>query len=126
LEFIKKLDFFIILSFTLLFLYDYFPNIPLAGVIPENILIALIFGLYLFSLFFKRYRDTDNIKILKWQIYSTLYILFLMGLFTVLGGKSASGISFDNGFLWVFLIISIFDMKSQWKKVKLSKLPAIT
>ncbi|MDQ0271740.1 hypothetical protein J2S17_003628 [Cytobacillus purgationiresistens] len=112
------MDFIVILAFTLLFLYDYFPNTLLANSIPKGVLVALILGLFLFSLLFKKYRDTNNKEILKWEILSTIYILFLMGLFTILGGQSSSGISFDNGFLWIVLMISLFEIFSQWKKVK--------
>lgn len=88
----------VILAFTLLFLYDYFPNIPLAKSIPKGVLIALILGLFFFSLIFKKYRDANNKEILRWQIFSTIYILFLIGVFTFLGGQSSSGIAFDNVF----------------------------
>ncbi len=106
------------MAFTLLFVSDYFPNVPLADSIPKGVLIALVLGLFLFSLMFKKYRDTNNKEILKWQIFLTIYILFLMGLFTILGEQSSSGIAFDNGFLWLVLLISLFEMHSQWKKVK--------
>jgi hypothetical protein len=120
-KFLKPLHIIIILAFTLLFAYDYFPIFPVAYTAPKSILIALIFGLYLFSFLFKRYRNTNNKEILKWQIFSTVYILFLIGLFTIMGGKSTSGISFNNGFLWIVFCISLFDMYSQWKKVKQSE-----
>ncbi len=106
---------------TLFILYDYFPNIPLADVFPARILIVLIVGLFLFSLVFKKHSDKENKQILAWQIFSTVYLLILLGLLTLLGGKSTTGISFDNGFLWIILLISIFQIKSQWKKVKLSE-----
>lgn len=111
----------IVLFMTLLILHDYFPNNPLADVFPANVLIVLIVGLYLFSLAFKKHSDKENKKILAWQIFSTVYFLILLVLFTLLGGKSTTGISFDNGFLWIVLLISIFEIKSQWKKVKLSE-----
>ncbi|MCJ0930511.1 hypothetical protein MST22_05025 [Virgibacillus halodenitrificans] len=44
-----------------------------------------------------------------------------MSLFTILGGKSATGISFSNGFFWIVLLISLFEMLTQWKKVKKSQ-----
>jgi len=59
--------------------------------------------------------------VLKWQIVSTVYILFLMVLLTALGGKSVSGISFDNGFLWIVFLFSLFEMYFKWKKIKRSK-----
>lgn len=120
-RFLKIFEIIIILSFTLLFVYDYFPNIPLADAIPKSILIALIVGLYLFSLLFKKYRVKNNKEILKWKIFSTAYILFIMAFFTVLGGRSSTGMSLDNVFLWIVFLISVFEMSSQWKKVKQSE-----
>lgn len=106
------------MAITLLFVYDYFPNNPLPDALPKGVLIALILGLFLLSLIFKKYRNTNNQEILKWQIFMTLYILFLMGVLTILGGQSSSGIAFDNGFLWVALFIALIEIYSQWKKVK--------
>lgn len=120
-RFLKIFEVIIILSFTLLFVYDYFPNIPLADAILKSILIALIVGLYLFSLLFKKYRVKNNKEILKWKIFSTAYILFIMAFFTVLGGRSSTGMSLDNVFLWIVFLISVFEMSSQWKKVKQSE-----
>lgn len=118
---VKPLDLLIVIAITILFVYDYFPNIPLAEKIPKGLLIALIVGLFFFSLMFKKYRNTNNNEILKWQFFSTIYILFLMGILTISGGRSSSGISFDNGFLWIVLLISLFEMCSQWKKTKTSE-----
>ncbi|WP_456279186.1 hypothetical protein [Bacillus sp. AK128] len=120
-KFLGPLEFIYILAFTILFAYNYFPNIPLANHIPNGLLISLILGLFLFSLIFKKYRETNNKEILKWQVFMTIYIFFLMGLFTILGGQSSSGLSFDNGFLWIVFLFSLFEMYSQWKKVKMSE-----
>jgi len=119
----KPLDVIFILALTFLLVYDYFPNISPAGALPKVVsiaLMALILGIFLFSLMFKKFRDNDtnNKEILKGQIFLTIYFLFLIGVFTIFGGRSSSGIAFDNIFLWIFLLISFFDMYSQWKKVK--------
>ncbi|MGE7690131.1 hypothetical protein ACQKMI_13120 [Lysinibacillus sp. NPDC097214] len=117
-NFIKPVDFIFILAFTLLFVLDYFPNIPLADSIPKGVLIALILGLFIFSLIFKKDRDINNKEILQWQIFLTIYILLIMGILTILGGQSSSGIAFDNGVFWIVLLISLFDIYSQYKKFK--------
>ena len=67
---------------------------------------------------FKRNKSVYEKAVLKWQVFIVSYILFLMGLFTVLGGESTSGISFSNGAFWIVLLLSIFEIFSQWKKVK--------
>ena len=116
-KFLKPLDFISLFIFTLLFIYDFFPNIPLADAIPKGVLITGILGLLLFSFLFKKYKEPDHKEILKWQVFMTIYILSLMGILTLLGGRSSSGIAFDCGFLWVVLFIALFEMYGQWKKV---------
>ena len=113
-----SVGFIFILALTLLFVYDYFSDIFLAGLIPKGVLIAIMIGLILFSMVFKKYRKTSNEVNLRWGVISTLYILLLMGILTILGGSSSVGISFENPFLWVVLMISIFDTFRDWKKVK--------
>ncbi|WP_246569947.1 hypothetical protein [Lentibacillus saliphilus] len=117
-KFLNTVDFIYIFAFTLLLVYDYFPFIPLADAIPKGVLIALILGLIVFSLIFKKYRGTDKKELLKWHVFWMIYILFLMGLLTLLGGTSSAGIAFNNGIVWFALLISMFEMYSQWKKVK--------
>jgi hypothetical protein len=117
-NFLKPIDIGFILGFTLLFLYDFFPNIPFADALTDDYLIALIVGLFLFSLFFKRNRVTHFKEKLQWQLFSTAYIVFIIALFTILGGKSSIGVSFDNGVLWGVLLFSFFDMFFQWMKYK--------
>ncbi|MBU9724222.1 hypothetical protein KS407_22625 [Bacillus alkalicola] len=109
------------MAFTLLFIYDYFPNVPLTGTVSNRVLIILIIGVFLLSLMFKKFNKTNNKEILAWQIIMTLYIIFLMGLFTILGGQSSAGIAFNNAFFLGVLLLSLFDMYSLWKKVKMSE-----
>lgn len=117
----KYITILIVFCFTVLFAYDYFPSINQVIEVPKAVFIFLILGLILISILFKGSRNVDKEAVLKWQVFITSYILFLMGLFTVLGGESNSGISFSNGVFWVVLLISIFEIFSQWKKVKDTK-----
>jgi hypothetical protein len=117
-KFLKPLEISIILVFTVLLVYDYFPNTPLGDTIPKGLFTGLILGLFLYSLLFKKHEDANDKEILNWQIFLTAYILFLIGLFTMLGGQSSSGISFTNISLWIVLLISIVEIISQSKKVK--------
>ncbi|WP_226669601.1 hypothetical protein [Metabacillus litoralis] len=118
---LKTMDIVILFAITLLFIYDYFPNNAWTNLIPKIVVIVLIIGLFLFSLLFKRYRNVESKEILQWQIISTAYFVFIIGLFTALGGKSSSGVSLNNGFLWIALFISVVEMTFQWKKIKQSK-----
>lgn len=120
----KYITVLVVFCFTLLFAYDYFPSISQIVEVPKSVFIFLLIGLVLVSLFLNRGRNVDNKDTLKCQIFITGYIFFLMGLFTILGGESATGISFSNGFFWLVLVISLFEMLSQWKKVKNSQPPS--
>lgn len=105
---------------TILFVYDYFPNATLENIIPKNVLILLIVVLVLFSLLFKRYKNSNNIEIFKWQLFTTVYILLLIVFLTILGGQSTCGISFENIFFWIVLFLSCLEMFIQFKKAKQS------
>lgn len=108
----------VVFCFTVLFAYDYVPSISQIVEVPKSVFIYLLIGLVLVSIFFNRGRNVDNKDSLKWHIFIIGYIFFLMGLFTIFGGDSAAGISFGNGFFWIVLLISLFEMLSEWKKVK--------
>lgn len=114
----KSLDRIILLIFTLLLVYDYFPNIFFVNILPKSILIIFILGICLFSLLFKKHHTMSNKPILKWQILLTIYPLFLIGLLTLLGGKSSVGLSFHSIGLWIAFLLSVLEMLRQWKKIK--------
>ena len=89
--------------------------------VPKLVIIFLLIGLLLVGMLFEWKIRVDDKDALKWQVFITTYILFLMGLFTVLGGKSTVGMSFNNGFFWLVLLISLLKIISQWKKVMILK-----
>lgn len=117
----KYIAILIIFCFTILFIYDYFPNISLLVEVPKSVFCFLVIGLYIVSLLFNRKRSVDSKNVFKWQAFTIVYILFLMGLFTILGGESATGISFSNGYFWIVLLIALIEIFFQWKKVKSSQ-----
>jgi L-asparagine transporter-like permease len=104
--------------FTALFAYDYFPNISQVARVPKSVFIFLVIGLFILSMLFNRKRSVESKEVLKWKVLTTAYILLLMGVFTILGGESSTGISFSNGVFWIVLLISLFEIISHWKKVK--------
>lgn len=110
-----------VLCLTILIAYDYFPNVLQIVKVPKLVIIFLLIGLLLVSMLFERKISVDDKDAIKWQVFITTYILFLMGLFTVLGGESAIGMSFTNGFFWLVLLISLIKILTHWKKVKVSK-----
>ncbi|WP_066193485.1 MULTISPECIES: hypothetical protein [Gracilibacillus] len=99
---------------TLLLVYDYFPIQQL--VVSKTTVSMLLLVCILISLFFQRYTKNDRQDGLKWQAFITIYILCLIGIFSLLGGESSVGISFHNGFFWIVLLISLAEMFFQWKK----------
>lgn len=106
---------FFLVCITILLIFDYFPEIPLINIIPLYAIKWIILTLFLITILIS-HRNKENT--LKWQIFIVSFILVLMGLLTVIGGNSASGISFGNKYLWVVLFITILDMLSQFKKYK--------
>lgn len=117
----KGIDIIFLIFLTNLFVYDYFPNTTFENIIPKNFLILLIVVLVLFSLRFKGYKNSNNLEIFKWQLFTTVYILFLIVLLTILGGQSTCGISFENVYFWIVLFISCLEMFFKFKKAKQSK-----
>lgn len=103
---------------TLFIVYDYFPDLPLAYAIPSGVLLWLFVGLFFVSFFF---RELNHKVSLKWQVLSLTYFVSLLAWLMILGGQSTAGISFNNVFLWIFLLMSCFDIYSQWKKLKQQK-----
>lgn len=110
----------ILICFTLLLAYDYFPTLSQMVPVPKILLIFLIPGLFLISRILNRKNSVDIKTALKEQVLFTFYVLFLIGLFTILGGESSVGISFSNGIFWLVLFISLIEMFMEWKKVNRS------
>lgn len=65
--------------------------------------------------------EKNGMNTIKWKIIFTVYILFLLATLSLLGGQSTSGVSLDNGVFWIVLLISIYQIYSQWKDVKKSE-----
>lgn len=117
----RYLNGFCIFCLTILIAYDYYPNVSDIVKVTESSIVFLLIGLLLVSILFERKISIDGKVVLKREVFITTYILFLMGLFTVLGGKSAVGMSFTNGIFWIVLLIALLKIITQWKKVKVSK-----
>lgn len=118
---IRYLNGLFVFCLTIIIAYDYFPNVSQIVEVPKLVIIFLLIGLLLVGMLFEWKIRVDDKDALKWQVFITTYILFLMGLFTVLGGKSTVGMSFNNGFFWLVLLISLLKIISQWKKVMVLK-----
>ena len=120
----KKTNVFIIvlllLSMTTLLAYDFFPDLIEFIYLPKSILVGLLIIIVVFSIFSNRFQKDNSRIILLWQMVSMLYLLSLVVVFTVLGGISQVGISLNNPVLWIVIVISIYEIYEQNKKVKAS------
>lgn len=61
---VKYFDIIALIFISLLLIFDYFPNLPLAHVFPKGVLILLIV-LFIFSILFKRYISHSSLEIFK-------------------------------------------------------------
>ena len=117
-KFFKSIDSILLITITLLFIYDYFPNAPFADAIPKSVLLILILAELIVRFVFKKKDETDQKTQMAWQVIFTLYIIALMAVFPLLGGKSTTGLSFDNEIILIVILISLFDIYSKWKKAQ--------
>lgn len=107
-----------LLSITTLLAYDFFPNLIQIIYLPKSILVALLIISVIISIFSNRFQKDNSRIILIWQMVSMLYLLSLIVVFTVLGGVSQVGISLNSPILWIVIVISIYEIYAQNKKVK--------
>lgn len=120
----KKVNVFIIvlmlLSMTCLLAYDFFPDLIDFIYLPRALVVAVLIIIVIFSILSNRFQKGNSRLILLWQLVSMLYMFLLVVAFTVLGGISQVGISLNNPVLWVVVLISIYEIYEQSKKVKVS------
>ncbi|MGG0668804.1 hypothetical protein ABE073_09750 [Lederbergia citrisecunda] len=107
-----------LLLFVISFLLykDFFPE-------GESTGLGMVFIIY-FTYCLSHYKLDKSIKLSKEEKYVisqgllTAYLVLLIAVFTLLKGKSSVGISFDNIFFWLVLMISIIELIARWRKVK--------
>ena len=70
--------------------------------------------------FFSRITQKDNSPEtdFRWQIGMSLYVLLLIIVFTLFGGRSQVGLSLSNPIVWILFVISMIDSMKSYKKVK--------
>jgi hypothetical protein len=102
---------------TLLLIYDFFPVFFLSDIVSPEVLLWVMIGLF-FSVLFKKNSHTNHDPRIKEQLFYTFYLLSIVGVLTALGGRSTIGISFNDVFLWIVLILSCYHIFSYWKKAK--------
>lgn len=97
----------IVIAFTFLLIYDFFPHLLNLLIIPPEGLKYLIILVIFIALFIPKYRKNVEEENFKFGLISFVYILGLTGLFTLLGGKSSSGL-FDGVIIWVLVVVYLF------------------
>ncbi|MDP1418264.1 hypothetical protein Q8G35_07555 [Peribacillus simplex] len=102
---------------TLLLIYDFFPVFFLSDIFSPEVLLGVMIGLFL-SVLFKKDGRADHGAKFKEQLLYTFYLLSVVGVLTALGGRSAIGISLNDVFLWIVLLLSCCHIYSYWKKAK--------
>lgn len=99
-------------------MYDYFPDIPFAKAVPLELLIVVMLGLFMVTVYRNRKKSPDQKMTLQSQVFFLIYIVGLMALLTALGGESQVGIAFDRGIFWAALAIAIMEISFQWRRMK--------
>ncbi|MRH45099.1 hypothetical protein GH741_20875 [Aquibacillus halophilus] len=103
-----KIEIAVITCITLLLIGDYFSTFVLANGISKWILLIVIVVLFTRS---KRWNRKDNpTSGYKWHLFLILYTVLIIGILTLLGGKSQVGISFYNPFFWIIMGIAMLEM----------------
>lgn len=117
-KYFNYIDLLFYVPLTFLMIYDYFPGLEMSNVVPEEIYVWIILGLFIFYLFYKRLHTGNSLEIMYSQIFSLSYLLFLMIILTMLGGESVSGIGFDHIGTWIVIFISVGEIVSQKHKLQ--------
>jgi L-asparagine transporter-like permease len=119
----KYLGVTVFIILTLLTVDDYFPKLIYFSYIPKSILFGLLLVTIIISIIMNYLQKEVSAKVtLLWEITIILYLLALISILTLLGGTSQVGISFINPVLWSVLLICIFQLVREYKKVKVRHL----
>ncbi|MGE6299895.1 hypothetical protein [Guptibacillus hwajinpoensis] len=114
----KAIEGLFLFSITVLLIYDYFPNVSLKERLTPTILLSLMFGTVVALFLLKSFREYTVKELFKSQLFTLVYLLFLLGVLKLAGGESALGISFSHLGVWVVVIISFLQLVVLWKKLK--------
>ena len=114
----RPIEIILALCVTILLVYDYFPDIPFAEAVSLVVLIVVMLGLFMMTVYRNRKRNPDQHTIFRSHVFFVVYIVALMALLTALGGESQVGIGFDNGIFWAALAIALMEISFQWRRMK--------
>ncbi|MFD1361289.1 hypothetical protein [Lentibacillus salinarum] len=118
LTFFRPIEIVLAVCVTVLLVYDYFPDIPLAGAVPLEVLIVIMLGLFVLTVYRNRQQKPDQKVVFRTQLFFLIYIVVIMAVLTALGGESQVGIGFDKGIFWAALAIGVMEVSFQWRRMK--------
>ncbi|MFD1205456.1 MULTISPECIES: hypothetical protein [Sporosarcina] len=103
----------ILFVFTLLIINDFFPKMSFFNILPKWAMILCLVFLIVVAGITEKYMDHPvHIS----GIFITLYLLSLIIVLTLLGGKSVVGITLKSPILWIVVLISIVEAKRSKEK----------
>ena len=105
-----------LLAMTYLLLKDHFPQL-MGFDMGKWIAIAVISILFLAGGFAAKKHSNGKTQAL-WMLASTFYLLALLIVLPLFGGKSSMGISFSNPIIWLLLAITAVQISSKLSKRK--------
>lgn len=91
---------------------------PFAGAIPLEVLIVMMLGLFVATVYRNRQQKPDQKGVFCTQVFFLIYIVALMAVLTALGGESQVGIGFDKGIFWAAFAIAVMEVSFQWRRMK--------
>ncbi|SFD68041.1 hypothetical protein SAMN05216238_103125 [Lentibacillus persicus] len=106
----KRLQMTSLLLLTILLISDFFPNNPIFGYINNDYIFWIL--LVALGILTSLERSTSHLQ----QIFSLAYLILLLVVLTLLGGKSAHGFAVNQGAFWIIVLLFIIDMISNRKE----------
>jgi len=110
----------LIVAFTLLMVHDFFPATLSFLKIPHWAIIVIILIIFIcISSFNDKEKEAE--RAFKWNIFTSFYLMSLIILLSLLGGKSAAGLSLDSPIVWALFFVSIFKIYDEVKRKQAEK-----
>lgn len=106
-----------LLVITILLAYDYFPALNTIFYIPKLWMFFALAAILIISFFVNQRYEESAKQLLIRHVVVLIYSLLLLSIFTLMGGSSQAGISLDSPALWIVVVIGIFQINRQRKKM---------
>ncbi|MDN7227178.1 hypothetical protein QWY22_06690 [Planococcus liqunii] len=105
----------LLLGFTFLMFNDFFPE-ALPGLNVSKWIVLLLFLVIFICISVSADKELEEHRTLKWTLFSSLYLMFVIIGMSLLGGQSTSGISLDSPIVWALFLVSLFQISVQLKR----------